>query len=402
MSIGAMSWVLKLEVARSSEKFILVCLANYADERGVCYPSTETLVRDTGQDRKTVTLNLQRLCESGLLRDTGRRIGRTGRVPVYQLVGMPSASAVHYTFKVTNLETGEFHVGVRSFYGDPELDVYRGSSKWIMDMVGRGIPLHREVLEVFDNEVEAQAAELRLFREVMADPLCRNEQAPRGASRDMQDRYFSNGPENGAIYNPPKNGPIPNTPVFPGNTPVFPTNTPVFPAKQAQKRGTEPSVEPPENPPEKPPTKKAAKKPKVAPAPPVVVLPDWLPESVWNSWVEHRIALKAPLSDNAARLCIGHLSKMRDKGFDPIESIEASVRGGKWTDLYYPKDKPQPSQQGAGAPRQQPFNPMNSGAFDDISEIGGNAARPAGNGYNGAGYGGDIIDVDARSVDAQA
>ena len=362
MSIGAMSWVLKLEVARSSEKFILVCLANYADERGVCYPSTETLVRDTGQDRKTVTLNLQRLCESGLLRDTGRKVGRTGRVPVYQLVGMPSASAVHYTFKVTNLETGEFYVGVRSFYGDPELDVYRGSSKWVMEMIGRGIPLHREVLEVFDNIVEAQAAELRLFRMVSADPLCRNEQAPRGASREMQDAYFANEPENGPIANAPKNGAVGNTPVFPGNTPVFPTNTPVFPPKQAQKRGTEPSVEPPDNPPEKPPTKKASKKSKVAPAAPVVVLPSWLPESTWNDWVEHRAGpCKLPLTQRAAEMCIKHLGKLVAEGQDPVAVIEQSVRSGKWADLYPVKAQ---AQQG-GQARPAKFDPngfVNSGA----------------------------------------
>jgi hypothetical protein len=393
MSIQALSWVLKLEVARSSEKFILVCLANYADERGIAYPSAETLARDTGQDRKTVTLNLKRLCESGLLRDTGRRIGATGRVPVYQLVGMPSASGVHYTFRVTNLETGEFHIGVRSFNGDPELDVYRGSSKWVMDMVGREIPLHREVLEVFDNPVEAMAAELRLFRELGSNPLCRNEQAPRGAPRDMQVAFDANEPKNGAIPNPPKNGGIANTPVFPANTTVFPGNTTVFPQQSAQKRATEPPVEPSANPPAIPTPKKAAKKPKAAPAAPVVVLPDWLPQSVWDSWVEHRNTLKAPLTDNAARLCIKWLTEMRAEGHDPVASIEQSVRGGKWTDLYHPK---KPTQTTTAARGGQPFNAMNSGAFDDLDQPRSSAARPA-NGNHGV-----IIDVDARSVDTQA
>lgn len=397
MSIGAMAWVLKLEVGRSSEKFILVCLANYADERGICYPSTETLVRDTGQDRKTVTLNLQRLCESGLLRDTGRRIGVTGRVPVYQLVGMPSASAVHYTYKVTNLETGEFYIGVRSFYADPELDVYRGSSKWVVDMLGRDIPLHREVLEVFDNPVEAQAAELRLFREVSSDPMCRNEQAPRGAPREMRDAYDVNAPKNGVIPNTPKNGAVGNTPVFPTNTPVFPANTPVFPAQSPQKRGTEPSVEPLENPPEKPPTKKAAKKAKVAPARPVVVLPEWLPESTWNDWVAHREGISLPLSQRAAELCIRHLAKMMAAGQDPVAVIEQSVRNGKWSDLYPVKPDQQQQQGGPASPRKPQFNPMNSGAFDDLAPTGSSAARP-----NGYGSHGSIIDVDARSVDAQA
>jgi hypothetical protein len=49
--------------------------------------------------------------------------------------------------------------------------------------------------------------------------------------------------------------------------------------------------------------------------------------------------------------------------------------------------------------RKQAFNPMNSGAFDDLAQIGTQPARSYGNAVHGNGV---IIDVDARSVDAQA
>lgn len=401
MSIEAMSWVLKLDVSRSSEKFILVCLANYADERGVCFPSIATLARDTSQDRKTIIANLKRLTESGLLRDTGHRVGPTKSVPVYQLVGMPSASAGHYTFKTTNPETGEFYIGMRSFNGDPELDTYRGSSRWVVDLIGRGVPLHREVLEWYDNPVEAKASELRLFRELGGNPLCKNEHAPHGASRELKAAHWARGSENGTASSGAENGTAPSSTVFPGSSTVFPSSSAVFPGEQSQKRDTEPSGKPSDNPPvnptgeTQPPTApKKTRKRKDPPAAPVVVLPDWIPESTWNSWVQHRIDLKAPLSDNAADLCIKWLTKMRAEGHDPIASIEQSVRGGKWTDLYYPKPAPQ---QGSTTARQS-FNPMKSGAFDELDQAGNHAARP--NGSNGN-YG-VIIDVDARSVDAQA
>ena len=354
MSIEAVSWVLKLEIARSSEKFVMVCLANYADKSGICYPSVQTLCRDTGQDRKTVTCNLKRLCEKGLLRDTGRRIGATGRVTVYQLVGMPFASAVHYTFKVTNLETGEFHIGSRSFYGDPELDVYRGSSKWVMDMLGRGIALHREVLHVFDNLPAAQTAELGLFREASGNPLCRNEQAPRNSPRDLQESYSGNAPQNDGPSNSPKNGTIANTSVFPANTPVFPPNTPVFGRKQAQKRCIEPSEEPSEESSSKPTKEKFAKRTSALVSASVTIeLPDWLPEPTWKDWMNHRALVKAPLTQRSAELCLDKLAKMREEGHDPVAAIEQSVLSGKWTDLY--------------PPRKQSFDPMNLTAFDDQS-----------------------------------
>lgn len=242
MSVEAMSWVLKQDISRSSEKFILICLANYADERGICYPSTELLVRNTGQDRKTVMLNIKRLIECGHLADTGHRVGRTKSVPVYELVGMPGNSAVHYVYRTTDLATGEFYIGKRSFNGDPALDTYYGSGRWVIAAQRKGVKLHKEMLESFDTDVEARAAEVRLFKELGEDALCRNEASP-AALRN----YFKSPPRN--EDSPPDQSDTDNgTPsedgqssaVFSESSTNFSASGTVFPAKQAQKRDIEP------------------------------------------------------------------------------------------------------------------------------------------------------------------
>jgi hypothetical protein len=403
MSIEALSFVLKQDMSRSSEKFVLVCIANYADERGFAYPSVATLVRDTGQDRKTVIQNLKRLTEAGMLNDTGQRVGKTGSIPVYELVGIPSNSTVHYVYRLSNIATGEFYVGMRSFNGDPELDVYRGGGRWVLDMLSRGVLLHREIIDVFDNDVEARACEMAMFRQVWTDPLCRNEAPPHGSSRELKGARSAvfgtaekTSTENGTGQK--------TSPVFPGSSTVFPTSSPVFPPKQSQKRDTEPSCKPSDKPSEEPnaetspqTTPKKPRKQKQPPAPLSVELPPWLPESAWNDWVEHRIAVKAPMTQRAAELIIAKLSRMRDAGHNPVASINQAVESGKWTTLWPVREDHAARQGGQSQTGYTPkFDPMNSGAFDDLDPTGGSAARtPRGN------YG-VVIDVDARSVDSQA
>lgn len=83
-----------------------------------------------------------------------------------------------------------------------------------------------------------------------------------------------------------------------------------------------------------------------------VELPPWLPNDVWQDWVEHRKAVKAPLTQRAAELGLKLLARLREQGNCPIAVVEQSVRSGKWTDFYPVRDgKPTVS---AGKAR---FNP---------------------------------------------
>jgi hypothetical protein len=90
MSVEAITWALKQPIPVSSAKFVLVVLANHANEENLAYPSIAYLVSATGQNRKTVMLNLERLCEWGVIERTDRRIGRSGQINVYNIKCEPT------------------------------------------------------------------------------------------------------------------------------------------------------------------------------------------------------------------------------------------------------------------------------------------------------------------------
>ncbi len=68
MSIRVMSEVWDDEELSPTEKFILISLADHADDQGYCYPSVARLVKRTGFSERTVQTAVKRLCEVGKLR----------------------------------------------------------------------------------------------------------------------------------------------------------------------------------------------------------------------------------------------------------------------------------------------------------------------------------------------
>lgn len=92
--------VFKMDIRPSSMKFLLLALADNADARGICWPSVEELCRKTSQNRKTVMAGLAQLEENGIIVDTGKREGRTGKVKIYKLTLQDDAkSTVNGTIK---------------------------------------------------------------------------------------------------------------------------------------------------------------------------------------------------------------------------------------------------------------------------------------------------------------
>ena len=85
MSIRYLNLAFDAEIKPSSLKFVLVALCDYASEDGLAWPTVQTLARKTGQDRKTVLINLKRLHYLGFVEDTFERRGRTKKVTVWQL-----------------------------------------------------------------------------------------------------------------------------------------------------------------------------------------------------------------------------------------------------------------------------------------------------------------------------
>lgn len=72
MSHAATTWAYSQTVNTSSAKFVLVALANFADEQGYCYPKQATLAKMTAQGISTVRRALLKLEEAGFIRRAQR------------------------------------------------------------------------------------------------------------------------------------------------------------------------------------------------------------------------------------------------------------------------------------------------------------------------------------------
>jgi DNA-binding MarR family transcriptional regulator len=86
MSFQAMAWALK-QPAKTNEKFLLIVIANYADERGHAWPSVERLAVDTGMSRATIKRCLKKLEDGKFLSRHKRVKGRLQTSNLYALNG---------------------------------------------------------------------------------------------------------------------------------------------------------------------------------------------------------------------------------------------------------------------------------------------------------------------------
>jgi pyocin large subunit-like protein len=90
-----MTWAFAQDIDKSIDKFVLVALSDYVNEASGntnIWPSVYNLAEKTSLDRRTVMTSLKRLVKSGYLRDTGRRVGKTKSIKVYQVLGIPKSS----------------------------------------------------------------------------------------------------------------------------------------------------------------------------------------------------------------------------------------------------------------------------------------------------------------------
>lgn len=95
MSVQAMKWAYSVADLKPGVKFVLVTLANYADEFGVCWPRQDTLAADTGQGERTVREAMTVLEQLELIhRVTRRRADGTRRSDVVVLTGFKGRKKV--------------------------------------------------------------------------------------------------------------------------------------------------------------------------------------------------------------------------------------------------------------------------------------------------------------------
>ncbi|OHX37848.1 hypothetical protein BJL95_04550 [Methylomonas sp. LWB] len=82
-------WAFAQHGMSAAEKFILVAMARRSGgELAEYYQSIQALYSETRLDRKTVIKSLTALRDSGFIRDTGKRVGNTKQVVVYQINGI--------------------------------------------------------------------------------------------------------------------------------------------------------------------------------------------------------------------------------------------------------------------------------------------------------------------------
>lgn len=83
----------------------------------------------------------------------------------------------NYTYKITNITTNEFYVGVRSCDCEIEEDKYMGSSSiWTKVYIKEHRKeLKKEIIETFETRKLANIAEVRLLKSVEGNPLCINQ-----------------------------------------------------------------------------------------------------------------------------------------------------------------------------------------------------------------------------------
>lgn len=73
MSVSAIAWAITQDTT-PTEKLILICMANYADEDGVAWPSIQRLMWDTGLSRRSIQRNLNNIKKKEII-EAARRGG---------------------------------------------------------------------------------------------------------------------------------------------------------------------------------------------------------------------------------------------------------------------------------------------------------------------------------------
>ena len=214
MSLLALAWVFETEIKPATCKLVMLAMADHVDENGFCYPSINALIAKTSLERKTIIETLARLEKMGLLIDTRKRIGVTGRIKVWRINGLPSSSH-HYVYQLS-IPSGEYYIGVRSCWATPQEDTaYLGSGSWPTKMAKTKTKLNKKIIGIFETRQQAEIAERDAIAEHLSDPMCMNKSSQKRNDSEngtIDDNYLKplNDPENGIIpflpSNHPKNG----------------------------------------------------------------------------------------------------------------------------------------------------------------------------------------------------
>lgn len=62
-------------------------------------------------------------------------------------------------------------------------------------------------------------------------------------------------------------------------------------------------------------------------------IPDWVDKVIWSNFEQHRRDMKSPLSNQAKKLCLAKLEKLKNEGYDVGEILNQSILNG-WKGLF--------------------------------------------------------------------
>lgn len=98
MSHAATAWAYAAPIRNAGRKFVLVALADFADEAWTCYPGQERIAAMTGQDVRSVRRHIEALEDDGFIERTTRHLANGRRTSDrYRLTGQPASETVSDT-----------------------------------------------------------------------------------------------------------------------------------------------------------------------------------------------------------------------------------------------------------------------------------------------------------------
>lgn len=87
MSVQSITWAIEQNINSSSQKLVLICLANYANSEGFCFPGQKRLARDASMSDRSVRTALSGLEAKGyIIRSRRQREDGTRTSDEYQLM----------------------------------------------------------------------------------------------------------------------------------------------------------------------------------------------------------------------------------------------------------------------------------------------------------------------------
>lgn len=138
MSVQAIAWALSQETGSPSAKLVLVALANYADQHGVCWPSQALLARQSEQSVDSIQRRLQELVERGFLAKKTRRRQSTLYHLLMPEVLKPQSAVSREEIGRTEIKIPQNQVKIPQLCGTEPLSLSTNRKKDIKDGNGEG------------------------------------------------------------------------------------------------------------------------------------------------------------------------------------------------------------------------------------------------------------------------